>query len=309
MKRSEKPINQKLNWLLIVLVLLIQLPVLAQEGTASLTGTVLNEKGDPLTGVTVVAASTSGNERFTTTTNEQGMFTFQRLKVGSTYSFTSSYVGYENNVVSSFTVKPGTNSLLVKLTANNNVLDQVVVIGYGTQKRETVTGSIATVKAEDFNSGQINDPITLISGKVAGLSVSNTSRSDPNAGADFSLRGPATITGNSQPLIVIDGVPGGDLQTIAPSDIASIDVLKDGSAAAIYGSRATAGVIIITTKRGRAGAIKVTYSGYVTTSSIAKKYDVLNAGQYVALGEKLQQLYPDAGINIDDAGANTDWFD
>src|SRR5207237_8013226 len=104
----------------------------------------------------------------------------------------------------------------------------------------------------------------------------------PNAGADFSLRGHATISGNSQPLIVIDGVPGGDLQTIAPSDIASIDVLKDGSAASIYGSRATAGVIIITTKKGKAGQIQVNYSGYVTTSSVAKKYDVLDAAQYKA---------------------------
>src|SRR3954469_11926092 len=128
MKRTDNSINLRLKWLLIVLVLLFQLPVLAQEGTASLTGTVLNEKGDPLAGVSVVAASKSGNERFTTTTSDQGMFTFQRLKVGSTYSFTSSYVGYENNVVSTFTVKAGNNSLLVKMTANNNVLDQVVVI-------------------------------------------------------------------------------------------------------------------------------------------------------------------------------------
>src|SRR5438309_2943983 len=118
------------------------------------------------------------------------MYSFQRLKVGSNYSFTSSYVGYENNVVSTFTVKAGSNSLLVKMTANNNVLDQVVVIGYGTQKRETVTGAIATVTAKDFNSGQINDPLTLIAGKVAGLTISNTDRGNPNAGSDFSLRGP-----------------------------------------------------------------------------------------------------------------------
>src|SRR3954463_3728193 len=100
MKQPDTKVNRKLKWLLFVLVLLIQLPVLAQESTASLTGTVLNEKGGPLAGVSVVAASTSGNERFTTTTNDQGMFSFQRLKVGSNYSFTSSYVGYENNVVS-----------------------------------------------------------------------------------------------------------------------------------------------------------------------------------------------------------------
>ena len=288
--------------LLLLMMVLICLSAAAQESTASLTGTVLNENGDALQGVTVLAASTSGNERFTTLTSDRGVFTFQRLKVGSTYSFTSSYVGYETNTVTTFTVKAGSNSLLVKLSATNNVLDQVVVIGYGTQRRETVTGAISTVTAKDFNSGQINDPLTLIAGKVAGLSLSNTSRADPNAGVDFSLRGPATVTGyNSQPLVVIDGVPGGDLQTIAPNDIASIDILKDGSAASIYGSRATAGVIIITTKRGKAGTVKVNYSGYVTTSSIAKKYDVLNAAQYKQYGAQI-------GGEIDDQGGNTDWF-
>ncbi len=308
MKWRTKQRSQTWNWLHLLLLVLIQLPAIAQDGTASLTGTVLNEKGDAMTGVTVLAASNSGNERFTTITNDRGVFTFQRLRVGSTYSFTSTYVGYQDNVVSSFTVKSGSNSLLVKLTASNNVLDQVVVIGYGTQRRETVTGSIATVTAKDFNSGQINDPITLISGKVAGLSLSNTNRSDPNAGADFSLRGPATATGyNAGPLVVIDGVPGGDLQTIAPSDIASIDVLKDGSAASIYGSRATAGVIIVTTKRGRAGAVKVSYSGYVTTSTIYKKYDVLTADQYKTLGAQLQQQ--GNNVIVDDQGGNTNWFD
>lgn len=298
--------GRTLQWLYILLFVLIRFSASAQESMASLTGTVLNEKGDAMPGVTVLAANTSGNERFTTLTNEHGLFTFQQLKVGRTYSFTCSYVGYENNVVSSFTIKNGSNSLLVKLTATNNLLDQVVVIGYGTQKRETVTGAISTITAKDFNSGQINDPLTLIAGKVAGLAISNTDRGNPNSTADFSLRGPATITGNSQPLIVIDGVPGGDLQTIAPSDIASIDVLKDGSAASIYGSRASAGVIIITTKRGRPGAVKVTYSGYITTSSIAKKYDVMNAAQYKALGQTLQQQ--DSTIVIDDQGGNTDWF-
>ncbi len=294
--------NRIVRWLPLLMMMLLQLSASAQESTAALTGTVLNEKGDALQGVTVLAASTSGNERFTTVTNDRGVFTFQRLKVGGTYSFTSSYVGYETNV-QSIAIKSGSNSLLVNLSSSDNTLNQVVVIGYGTQKRETVTGAIATVTAKDFNSGQINDPLTLIAGKVAGLSLSNTSRSDPNAGADFSLRGPATVTGyNAQPLVVIDGVPGGDLQTIAPNDIASIDILKDGSAASIYGSRATAGVIIITTKRGRAGAVKVNYSGYVTTSTIAKKYDVLTAAQYIKYGQ-------DNGLAVDNQGGNTDWFD
>ena len=276
--------------------------------TSAVTGTVMNENGELLPGVTVKATNVQSKESFTTVTNEKGLFSFPSLKVGNNYSLHASYVGYEMN--ESSTVSPtqnGNNSVLIRLQPSNNALNEVVVIGYGTQKRETVTGAISTVRAKDFNTGQINDPIMLIAGKVPGLSLSNTSRSDPNAGPDFALRGPSTATGNgSQPLVVIDGVPGGDLQTIAPNDIASIDVLKDGSAASIYGSRATGGVIIVTTKKGRAGDVKVNYSGYVTTSTIAKKYDVLSAQQYKDLGERLKQQ--SSSVIIDDQGGNTNWF-
>ncbi len=288
--------NGKLKWLLLLFVMLVQLRAQAQESTATFTGTVLNEKGDALAGVTVLASRISANETFTAITNDQGMFTFQRLKVGSRYSFTSTYVSYETNVVAAFMVKAGTNSLLIKLSSSSNTLDQVVVIGYGTQKRETVTGSIATVRAEDFNKGVISDPLTLISGKVAGLAITRPNGSDPNSTADFSLRGAVSVEGTSQPLVVIDGVPGGDINTIAPADIASIDVLRDGSAAAIYGSRATGGVIIVTTKKGTAGPVKVNYNGYISTETIAKKYDVLSGNQYSTAG----------GPN--DKGANTDWL-
>ncbi len=299
-KKHLKPV-----WLLWLFFTLAQLQVNAQQNNATITGTVTGDNGEPLAGVTVRATAAS-KENYTTTTNERGVFIFNSLRLGSTYSIIASYVGYSTATVKT-SLKQGSNSILIKLNPANNALNEVVVIGYGTQKRETVTGAIATVSAKDFNSGQINDPMTLIAGKVAGLSLSNTSRSDPNATADFSLRGPATATGNnSGPLVVIDGVPGGDMQTIAPNDIASIDVLKDGSAASIYGSRATGGVIIITTKRGRAGAVKVNYSGYVTTSSIAKKYKVLDAAQYKSLGQTLQQI--DSSYVIDDQGANTDWF-
>jgi TonB-linked SusC/RagA family outer membrane protein len=288
-------------WL--VFIFIVHPFAFAQDNEGTVTGTVISQNGDILSGVSVTARNASDNdESFNAMTNEKGVFVFHRLKIGNIYDFVVSYVGYETNTINGYSVKEKNNSILIKLTQTDQSLEQVVVIGYGTQKRETVTGSIATIKAEDFNTGQINDPMTLISGKVAGLATSNTNRSDPNATVDFSLRGPATVEGNSQPLIVIDGVPGGDLQTIAPGDIASIDVLKDGSAAAIYGSRATAGVIIVTTKRGKAGDTKLNYSGYITTDRIAKKYDVFNAEQYKKFGA-------DNGMDVDDAGANTDWFD
>lgn len=294
--RKRKP-----KWLLwMLLVFFTQLQLTAQSQNATVAGTVTTQTGELLNGVTVTASTSSG-ERHTTTTNDQGVFLFTNLRVGSTYAINASYVGYTTYNLKTFVVKAGTNALPITLTAADNTLNEVVVIGYGTQRRETITGSIATVKADKFNAGQITDPITLISGKVAGLAVTRPNGSDPNAGADFSLRGPATLYGNSQPLIVIDGIVGGDLQTIAPSDIASIDILKDGSAAAIYGSRATAGVIIVTTKKGRVGRTSVTYNGSYSVDQVAKKYDLLNAAQY-------RQLAQQTGVSIDDGGANTDWF-
>ncbi len=293
-------------FLLLAILFLFKINTSAQN-TATITGTVMNENGEMLPRVTVKAASVQSKKSFTTVTNEKGLFTFSGLKTGDSYTLTGSYIGYENSIATVSAGEGGSNSVLIRLQPASNALNEVVVIGYGTQKRETVTGAISTVRAEDFNTGQINDPITLIAGKVAGLSLSNTDRSDPNAGADISLRGPATATGyNAGPLVVIDGVPGGDLQTIAPNDIASIDILKDGSAASIYGSRATAGVIIVTTKKGKAGAVKVSYSGYTTTSTIAKKYDVLTAAQYKTVGEKLQQQHPNTVI--DDQGGNINWL-
>ena len=295
-------LNRPPKWLLALFsFLLFQFHVMAQEPAAVVTGTVTSDAGEPLVGVTVNAAAASSNESYNAVTNERGVFRFTALRPGRSYSITASYVGYTAYNLNAFSVREGTNTIPIQLTGATNSLNEVVVIGYGTQKRETITGSIATVRAKDFNAGQITDPMTLISGKVAGLTITRPNGSDPNAAADFSLRGPATIQGNSQPLIVIDGVVGGDLQTIAPADIASIDILKDGSAAAIYGSRATAGVIIITTKRGRAGRTTVNYNGNYSVDQVANKYDLLDAAQY-------KQLAQQFGIETDDRGANTDWF-
>ncbi|MCL6217032.1 SusC/RagA family TonB-linked outer membrane protein [Zunongwangia pacifica] len=255
------------------------------------SGKVTDSEGIPTPGVNVVEKGTSNG----VVTDFEGTFNIEVSEPDAVLQF--SFMGYQTQEVS----VQGRNVINVEMSTDMGALEEVVLIGYGAQSRETVTGAISTVNADDFNSGMINDPMTLISGKVAGLSTSNPS-ADPNATADFSLRGPATISGNSQPLIVIDGVPGGDLQTIAPSNIASIDVLKDASAAAIYGSRATAGVIIVTTKKGVPGEVRVNYSSYISTDVVSNEYDVLDADQYVALGEEY-------GFTVDDAGANTDWFD
>ncbi len=295
-----RPAYKWLFWL--TWLLLPALPTIAQNNNGVVTGTVISEQGEMLSGVSVTATNVDKKtEVHSTATDEKGVFTFNRLTVGATYSFEASYIGFETNYIQKFSVKEGNNSVLIKLTQSKKSLDEVVVIGYGSQKRETVTGSVATVRSEDFNKGVISDPVTLITGKVAGLAVSRPNGSDPNATAEISLRGAVSIEGTSGPLIVIDGVIGGDLRTIAPADIASMDILRDGSAAAIYGSRATGGVIIVTTKKGSPGPTRVTYNGYMSTETIANRYQMLNGDQY-------RKFAQDNNITIVDEGEDTDWF-
>ncbi|PGH39579.1 MAG: SusC/RagA family TonB-linked outer membrane protein, partial [Candidatus Nephrothrix sp. EaCA] len=192
-------------------------------------------------------------------------------------------------------------------------IDEVVVVGYGTQKKTEVTSAISSVKEEDFNKGAItSSPIQLIQGKVAGLAVSRSNGGDPASGVQMQLRGVSTVSGTATPLVIIDGIPGGSLNTVAPEDIASIDVLRDGSAAAIYGTRGTNGVILITTKKGKAGKARIEYSGYSYFDEYSNKPSVLS-------GEDWRQLKIDFahGTNVylkgkvatmSDFGHNTDWF-
>jgi TonB-dependent starch-binding outer membrane protein SusC len=193
----------------------------------------------------------------------------------------------------------------VVLEPELSTLNEVVVVGYGTQQRREVTSSIASVKSDQFVKGSVSDPVQLIQGKVAGLSISKPG-GDPNGTFDIRLRGMSTIGANLGPLVVIDGVIGGDLNNVDPNDIESINVLKDGSAAAIYGTRGSSGVILITTKKGRAGTAVIEYNGYVTDEMVAKNTDVMNATEWRALSAELTAAQ---GKQIGtDFGGNTDWF-
>jgi TonB-linked SusC/RagA family outer membrane protein len=182
-------------------------------------------------------------------------------------------------------------------------LDEVVVIGYGTQRKKDLTGSVTSVKSDAFNQGAINNnPLQLIEGKVAGLTITRVNGNDPNAGLGIQLRGVSSANGRQTPLIIIDGVPDGNLNTIAPQDIESIDVLKDGSAAAIYGTRGTNGVILVTTKKGEGGKVKIDFEAMLFTEVIEKKLESLNADQY-------WQISVDRNKDIIDKGYDTNWFD
>lgn len=220
-----------------------------------------------------------------------------------------SFVGYVNRRVA---VGEQTN-IDVELSPDLAELDEVVVVGYGTQRRREVTSSIATVREEDFNKGAVTQsPLQLVQGKIAGLAISRASGGDPNAGIQMQLRGVSTVRGDASPLVIIDGIPGGNINTLSPEDIASIDVLRDGSAAAIYGTRGNAGVIIITTKKGTPGSPVVNYSAYAYTESWLNKPQVLNAGEWRQLKTDFQNsgnpILESKATSITDYGHDTDWF-
>lgn len=205
-----------------------------------------------------------------------------------------SYIGYKTQEIPVSQLKAGA---VITLKEDTEVMDEVVVIGYGTQRKGDVTSAIASVKAEDFTVGKVGDAADLIKGKVAGLSIAKGS-GDPNATSAIRLRGVISVNGSTTPLILIDGVEG-DLSTVAPENIEAIDVLKDASAAAIYGTRGANGVILITTKTGKREAhTTASYSGYVSASQFGKKLDFMTA-EDVRAGK----------TNFTDKGYDTDWLD
>ncbi len=250
-------------------------------------GTVRDGQGEALIGVSVKEVGTTNGA----TTDIDGHFTIM-AKAGANLEFT--YIGYTSQTLRA------QNGMVVTLKEDNQLLEEVVVVGYGTMRRKDVTSSITTVQAKDLNQGVFTDPASMLQGKVAGLSI--TSSGDPNGTPSITLRGASSLREGAamEPYYVIDGIPGVDISMVAPDDIESIDVLRDASATAIYGSKAANGVIIITTKSGQEGRTNVNYNGYVAISKVLKTLDMANAGQLRAAGEVV------AG---EDYGANTDWQD
>ncbi|MDK2852172.1 MAG: hypothetical protein PWQ38_437 [Proteiniphilum sp.] len=284
--------NSLLRGLLFVSVWAISLIMFAQN--ISVKGRVTDTDGDPLIGVTVqVQGTTIG-----TVTDMDGQFTLQNVSRNAILEI--SYVGMKTEIVP----VEGRSQIDVVLTDDTEVLDELVVVGYGEQRRREITGSITNVTAENFNRGVTRDAADLLQGKVAGLMITTPS-GDVTEGARIRLRGVSTLQNDQGPFIVIDGVPGGDLLSVAPQDIESISVLKDASSAAIYGSRSAGGVILITTKRGSATKPRVSYDGYFAVSSIANKPDLLTADEWRAYA---QETGKDTSV-YDKYGASTDWFD
>ena len=270
-----------------VFFLLCSAVMMAQN---KVSGTVLDATGEPLIGVSVLEAGTNNG----VVTNFDGNFTLT-VKQGAKLTF--SYVGYNPQTL------PAANGMKVTLEEDNKVLNEVVVVGYGTMRRKDVTSSITTVQAKDLNKGVFSDPASMLQGKVAGLTV--TTSGDPNGSPSITLRGASSLRSDGMsPYYVIDGIPGVDISMVAPDDIESIDVLRDATATAIYGSKAANGVIIITTKSGgKTERTNVSYNGYVAFDKIAKTLDVASASDIRSYVSKngLDYAYDKSG--------NTDWQD
>lgn len=286
---------------LLFLLLLLPVSILAQN---TLNGVVVDKaSGQPIPGVNVnIQGAING-----VSTDFDGKFQLTNLKSGNKVVF--SFIGYANSEITYTNQK----TVTVSLQEDQNVLQEVVVqVGYGTVKKKDATGSVSQISSKEFNKGQNVTPESLISGRISGVNV--TGGGSPGAKADIRIRGGSSLNASNEPLIVLDGlplsntVPSGStsiLSTIDPNDIESFTVLKDASAAAIYGSRAANGVIVITTKKGSKGAVKVNFSSQVGINTVADKVDVLNADQFRAL---VNEIGSDAQKGLLGT-ANTNWQD
>jgi len=262
------------------------------QQSKSVTGKITDTTGSPLPGVTVAIKGKATG----TITDANGNFSLPNVPGDATLQF--SFVGMKTQEVK-VVGKTNINITMVEETVG---IEEVVAIGYGTQKRIEMTSSISSVKSTDFIKGSVTDAAQLVKGKVAGLSIV-TPDGDPNSTSQILLRGVLTLQSNTQPLIIIDGVPG-SLTDVAADDIESMDILKDGSAAAIYGTRGTNGVILITTKqvKGETPAT-IEYNGYVTTQSITKRIEMMDAADW-------RELISKGKISATtDGGSSTNWLD
>ena len=245
--------------------------------TKTVKGTIIDESGEPLIGVSIVVKGTSTG----TITDFNGNFSID-LPAGRK-ELVISYIGYKEQTVT----VTGNGPVNVKMVSDTQALDEVVVIGYGAVKKRDLTGAVASVKSEDITMNPGTNPMEALQGKVAGLDITRES-GQAGSGVKMQLRGNRSLTASGNPMFIIDGMPG-DYATLNPNDIESMQILKDASATAIYGARGANGVVLITTKRGKAGENKISYSGYLGTQKVDNPFEFLNAKDYMNLQNALYQ--------------------
>ncbi len=316
--------RKQLKWYMLVLCICMYCGLKAQQ-TAQVKGSVISESGELLNGVNITVTQTGSKEKQTTTTNSKGIFIITNLKGGDKYNFSFDFVGYQKNTVVDYLVNNGeNNSLLVRLKQVVSNLNDVVVIGYGLQSKAKITGSVSSIKSDDLKDQPLSSFDQAIAGKLAGVRVLQTSGS-PGAGLSIRIRGLGSISAGNDPLYVVDGIPLSSdiknatgsitvgagyadnpvnvLSTISVDDIEAIDILKDASAAAIYGSRGSNGVVLITTKKGKQGKAYLTYNGYYGGQSVSKKIKMLDAYQIAQMSIDARN---NAYLDANPAGSVTD---
>jgi TonB-linked SusC/RagA family outer membrane protein len=282
-----------------LLILLLVFTCATQAQVKVVTGTVTDETGSPLPGASAIIKGSS----IGVSSDFDGKFT---INARENDILIISFIGY----ISQQVAVQGKTAINVQLIPDVSSLDEVVVVGYGTQKKSDLTGAVVSIKAEDFTPGANYNAAQLLNGSASGVNVSQVS-SAPGASLKIQIRGAGSINSSNDVLFVIDGLPGLDPSSLSTEDIESIEILKDASSASIYGTRAANGVVLITTKKGKSGKSTFTYSKYLGSQEVAKKMDILGASDYMQLINLRETSsggiakYTD--IEIANAGKGTDW--
>lgn len=281
-------------------------PAHAQESLSTVKGIVHGELNEPLAGVSVVIRNTSSNFTTGTKTDSTGLFT-ANVPAGGPYRFTITIVGYQEQVLSGYNLKAAsTFTLDVSMKPVNSDLDQVIVIGYGSRKKSDISSAIVSIDAEEIRSRPVQNALQALQGKAAGVDITSNER--PGEVGGILIRGVRSLSATNAPLYVVDGVPlnFGGINAVNPNDIETLNILKDASATAIYGSRGANGVVLITTKRGKNGKISLDYVGTVTVEQLQDRTEMMNAAQYIEFRRNAYRRvkYLNAG-----AAANTTYPD
>ena len=284
--------KRQFAWLLPVFIhILLGLPLQAQEKKSGIKGLVENEQGEAMEGVTIDMKNEAGDIKRSTVTNKKGVFTFDTPGAKGAYVFTFSYVGFVTQIVRKENLDPQKEEAIYVVLKGNSANLEVVVVSYGKQRKQEVTGSIVQTDASDVKDMPVGQFAQQLQGKIAGVQIGQNSGT-PGRGMEFRIRGAASLSTDNQPLFVVDGIPiTGSINNINPSEIETFTVLKDAAASALYGSRAANGVILITTKHAKAGDAKVEFNTYYGTQVIPQKGrpDMMTAREFAEFQNEYYQ--------------------
>ncbi|QPH39309.1 SusC/RagA family TonB-linked outer membrane protein [Pedobacter endophyticus] len=261
-----------------LLILSVTTPAWAQN--SEITGIVKDETGQPLVGASVLLLNTKTNEKKGIMVNAEGKFQIKDLLAGVPYNISASFIGYTTKTIENYQLKAGEQAtLFIQLSPEASSLNDVVIVGYASQRKGNITSAIASIKPDKIDKGANYDPVKMLQGRATGVNISSTSGT-PGSNPSIMIRGVSSISGGDSPLYVVDGMPTDNLPNLNPNDIESMDVLKDASAAAIYGSRANSGVIIIKTKSGKAGKTVINYNSQFGWGTVSNDIVMANSAEY-----------------------------